>query len=207
MRGNLPLFEQKVAQSLHHVVARVRFSIHPFRVCKVASVIDMPKSGNNSRNSTGSSNNTVNKPSSLRLLTSQQSLRRLGLCSQIATGVQHSSPIVFPEKRSKVKASRRSSEGTAPTTTRANDQETTKNFEHRIDIGGGGDEKSDLLGYVVFSGKLLLDKRKTTPNNNTDAQQAPSEIASQEAVDAKLTSKVLVWGSNVLRLDDVISVI
>ncbi|KAF7827450.1 sphingoid long-chain bases kinase 1 [Senna tora] len=167
---------------------------------------DMQKSGSLSRNSTGSSNNAINKASSLRLLTPQQSLRRLGLCSQIATGVQHSSPIVFPEKRSKVKASRRSSEVSAPTA-RADDQETTKNFEHRIDIGGGGgDEKSDLLGCVVFSGKLVLDKRKTSMNNNSEAQQTPSDISSHEAVDAKLTSKVLVWGSNVLRLDDVISV-
>ncbi|KAI9126168.1 hypothetical protein K1719_002589 [Acacia pycnantha] len=165
----------------------------------------MPKSGSLSRNSTGSSNNSINKASSLRTLTPQQSLRRLGLCSQIATGVQHSSPTVFPEKRGKVKASKRSGEVSAPTT-RADDQETTNNFEHRIDIGGGGDEKSDLLGSVAFSGKLVLDKRKPSLDNNSNAQQTSSDIASQEAVDAKLTSKVLVWGSNVLQLDDIISV-
>lgn len=197
-----------MAQPLHHVVARLGFSICPLRVCKFTSVRDMPKSGSLSRNSTGTSNKTINKSSSLRLLTPQQSLRRLGLCSQIATGVQHSSPIVFPEKRGKVKTSRRSSEVSAPSSIRADDQETTKNFEHRIDIGGGGgDEKSDLLGYVVFSGKLVLDKRKTAVDNNSDAQQTSSDIASPEAVDAKLTTKVLVWGSNVLHLDNVISVI
>ncbi|XP_027358065.1 sphingoid long-chain bases kinase 1 isoform X1 [Abrus precatorius] len=161
------------------------------------------------RNSTGSTNNnttnTNNKISSaLRLSAPQQSLRRLGLCSQIATG-EHSSPIVFPEKRGKVKGSRKSS---VPTTIRPDDQDITKNFEHRIDIGGGGggDEKSDLLGYVVFSGKLVLDKRKFAINNNGDSQQISSDISNQEAVDAKLTSKALVWGSQVLHLDDVISV-
>lgn len=175
---------------------------------------DMRKSGSLSRNSTGSNNNintnnnNNNKPSALRLSSPQQSLRRLGLCSQIATG-EHSSPIVFPEKRGKVKASRKGSEVSDPTSILPDDQDTTKNFEHRIDIGGGGggDEKSDLLGYVVFSGKLVLDKRKTTINNNGGAQQASSDITNQEAVDAKLTSKALVWGSQVLHLDDVISVI
>ncbi|KAK7365228.1 hypothetical protein VNO80_14121 [Phaseolus coccineus] len=159
------------------------------------------------RNSTGSTNNnsnTNNKISSaLRLSSPQQSLRRLGLCSQIATG-EHSSPIVFPEKRAKVKASRKSS---VPTTIRPDDQDITKSFDHRIDIGagGGGDEKSDLLGYVVFSGKLVLDKRKIATCNNSDAQQT-SDITNQDAVDAKLTSKALAWGSQVLHLDDVISV-
>ncbi|KAI4358077.1 hypothetical protein L6164_001980 [Bauhinia variegata] len=168
---------------------------------------DMEKSGSFSRNSTGSNNNTTNnKASSLRLSTPQQSLRRLGLCSQIASG-QHSSPIVFPEKRGKVKASRKSSEVSAASAVRANDHDTAKNFEHRIDIGGGGgDEKSDLLGYVVFSAKLVLDKRKTATDNNTDAQQNSSDSTNPEAVNAKLTSKALVWGSHVLALDDVISV-
>ncbi|XP_061344851.1 sphingoid long-chain bases kinase 1 isoform X2 [Gastrolobium bilobum] len=157
---------------------------------------DMHKSGSLSRHSTA-----------LRLSSPQQSLRRLGLCSQLATG-EHSSPIVFPEKRGRVKASRKSSEVSAPNTNRPDDQDATKNFEHRIDIGGGGggDEKSDLLGYVVFSGKLVLDKRRIAINNNSDAQQASFDITNQEAVDAKLTSKALVWGSQLLHLDDVISV-
>lgn len=182
-----------MAQPLRHALARV---------CQIdgSSMRDMH------RNSTGSTNNNTNKiPSALRLSSPQQSLRRLGLCSQIATG-EHSSPIVFPEKRGKVKASRKTS---VPTTIRPDDQDITKNFEHRIDIagagGGGGDEKSDLLGYVVFSGKLILDKRKLATNDNADAQQT-SEITNQDAVDAKLTSKAMAWGSQVLHLDDVISV-
>ncbi|KAI5439714.1 hypothetical protein KIW84_025185 [Lathyrus oleraceus] len=70
-----------------------------------------------------------------------------------------------------------------------------------------GDEKSDLLGYVVFSGKLVLDKRKISVNNNkSDAQQTSFDTTNQASVDAKLTSKALLWGSHVLHLDDVISV-
>lgn len=139
----------------------------------------MQKSGNLSKNN------------SLRL-TPQQSLRRLGLCSQVATG-QHSSPIVFPEKRGKVKASRH---GTVSVT--SDDLKKAKREEHRIDIG---DEQSDLLGYEVFSGKLVLDKRKTS-----NATQTSTDNMNQDAVDAKLTSKALVWGSHVLCLEDVISV-
>ncbi|KAI8569987.1 hypothetical protein RHMOL_Rhmol02G0319800 [Rhododendron molle] len=139
----------------------------------------MQKSGNLSKNN------------SLRL-TPQQSLRRLGLCSQVATG-QHSSPIVFPEKRSKLKASRH---GTVSVT--SDDLKKAKREEHRIDIG---DEQSDLLGHEVFSGKLVLDKRETS-----NATQTSTDNMNQDAVDAKLTSKALVWGSHVLCLEDVISV-
>lgn len=136
---------------------------------------------------------------------SQQSLRRLSLslCSHIAT---HSSPIVFPEKRTKKpKASSRRSE------VGVNDvqSEKSKGDEHRIDIGGG-DEKSDLLGGVVYTGKLILDKRNittTASSNSSDVDQKSSTgFPNQEAVDAKLTSKALVWGSQVLPLEDVISV-
>ncbi|KAE8712832.1 Sphingoid long-chain bases kinase 1 [Hibiscus syriacus] len=132
---------------------------------------------------------------------SQQSGRRLSLCSQIAT---HSSPIVFPEKRSKKhKASSKRSE--APV---ADDQtDKSKTEEHRIDIGG--DENSDLLGYVVYSGKLIFYKRKNASTITTPAnveQNSSTDIADQEAVAAKLTSKALAWGSHVLSLDDVISV-
>lgn len=139
---------------------------------------------------------------SLRL-TTQQSLRRLGFCSQIATG-QHSSPIVFPEKRSKGRASRRgeiqsnSNNNNDIINNTSDDPKILNREEHRIDVG---DEQSDLLGYEVFSGKLSLDKRKT--NKNGDVQ---TEITNHDAVDAKLTTKALLWGSYMLRLDDVISV-
>ncbi|XVF01701.1 hypothetical protein REPUB_Repub04eG0111200 [Reevesia pubescens] len=157
----------------------------------------MPKSGSLSRSSTSPSVR-VSSPQS------QQSLRRLSLCSQIAT---HSSPIVFPEKRTKkLKASSKRGGEAAPVTDDQTDK--SKRDEHRIDIGGG-DEKSDLLGYVVYLGKLILDKRKNIPSNANSAnveQNSYTDIANQEAVAAKLTSKALVWGSHVLPLDDVISV-
>lgn len=156
----------------------------------------MHKSGSVSGNKS-SDNSSIN---SLRMTQPQQSIRRLGLCSQLA---QHSSPIVFPEKRSKkVKASSRS-ELDDP------QFDKPKLDEHRIDIaggGGGGDEKSDLLGYVVYSGKLVLDKRKTAYDKSSSEPQSSAQATNQEAVSAKLTSKALVWGSHVLPLDDVISV-
>lgn len=171
----------------------------------------MQKSGSVSRNS--------NTPS-LKVSVPQQSLRRLGLCSQIATatGGQHASPIVFPEKqkRSKVKASRRGNDAN-PIIPTSDDSNKPKSFEHRIEIGDGGpgavggDEKSDLLGYGVYSGKLVLDKKRTISNDsasNDSKQQTSSsnDNWNQEAVDAKLTSKALIWGSHMLSLEDVISV-
>lgn len=175
----------------------------------------MQKSGSLPRNT--STSNSIDTTSPLRVITPQ---RRLGLCSQIATGGQHSSPIVFPEKR---RQSRRTSTTATITNhlsgvpTPADDPVKPKTFEHRIDIGlggaaaaaaaAGGDEKSDLLGYVVFSGKLVWDKRKTSNNNATDVQQTSNtDVTGQVAVDAKLTSRALVWGSHMLPLDDVISV-
>nr|VDD27133.1 unnamed protein product [Brassica oleracea] len=140
----------------------------------------------------------VNRTPSLKVAIpqgSQQSLRRLGLCSQIATGgSQQSSPVVFPEKRSKkVKASSRGGEISS-----SDPEVKPKADEHRIDIGGGGDEKSDLLGSLVYSGKLLLDKRGKDERASTD-------VFNKKAVDARLTRRALVWGSNVLQLDDVVS--
>ncbi|XP_039029516.1 sphingoid long-chain bases kinase 1-like [Hibiscus syriacus] len=118
---------------------------------------------------------------------------------------RHTSSIVFPEKRTKKhKAFSKRSE--SPITDDQTDK--TKREEHRIDIGGG-DENSDLLGYAVYSGKLILDKRKNIPNSNNSSdveQDSSTDIANQEAVAAKLTSKALIWGSHVLSLDDVISV-
>ncbi|OVA09402.1 Diacylglycerol kinase [Macleaya cordata] len=139
------------------------------------------------------SGNLPQNISSLRVMP-QQSLRRLSSrCSQIATG-QHSSPVVFPEKRSKVKSMRQNEVNIA-----IDDPEKVKSQDHRVDIG---DEQSDLLGYEVFSGKLVLEKRTT----NTSDVQTSTEITNQDAVGAKLTSKALVWGSHMLCLEDVISV-
>ncbi|XP_027114184.2 sphingoid long-chain bases kinase 1-like isoform X2 [Coffea arabica] len=135
----------------------------------------------------------LSKNSSLRL-TPQQSLRRMGLCSQIVTG-QQTSPIVFPERRSRGKASSR-----ADINVSDHDPAKAKGKEHRIDIG---DEQSDLLGYEVFAGKLVLDKRK--PSKSTDVQTS-TDTSTQDAIEVKLTSKALVWGTQILSLADVISV-
>lgn len=131
--------------------------------------------------------------SSLRL-TSQQSLRRLGLCSQIANR-QQTSPVVFPEKRNRGKTAKGGSIGN-----KNEDPKNAKRGERRIDIG---DEESDLLGYEVFAGKLASDKKKY--NTNAEAQTS-KENASLDAFDAKLTSKAFVWGTEMLSLEDVISV-
>lgn len=161
---------------------------------------DMQSSENLSRSSNSPS---VRVPPLSPPPQSRQSSRRLSLCSQIAT---HSSPIVFPEKRTKKpKAFSKCSEASITDDQTGN---KSKREEHRIDIGGG-DEKSDLLGYEVYSGKLILDKRKSVPddnNNSTVEKDSSNDTTNEQAVAAKLTSKALVWGSHVLSLDDVVSV-
>lgn len=132
------------------------------------------------------------KNNSLKLKT-HQSLRRLGLCSPITSG-QQTSPIVFPEKRnSRGRAARHADKNVT------SDPKKAKGEEHRIDIG---DEKSDLLGYEVLSGKLALDKRRYSKNTEVEA----SENTNLNSVEARLTRNALIWGSQVLLLDDVISV-
>jgi hypothetical protein len=74
-----------------------------------------------------------------------------------------------------------------------------KAHEHRIDIIG--DEKSDLLGYEVLTGQLVLDKKGKSVDEN-----AGPGAEKTNSVNAKLTSKALLWGSNVLSLDDIVSV-
>lgn len=151
---------------------------------------------------------SLSRATNLRVTVPQQSLRRIGLCS--TGGDLHTSPAVFPEKRgSKVKIP--SLRKHINPTSMINDDplKSKKVDEHRIDIiGGGGDEKSDLLGYVIYAGKLFLDKRKhADENHRKDGNQGSGETTTQEAfLDAKLTSKALVWGSSMLPLDDVVSV-
>ncbi|KAF9603763.1 hypothetical protein IFM89_037849 [Coptis chinensis] len=116
---------------------------------------------------------------SLRLTTPQHPLRRIASRSSTA---HQSSPTVFPEKRPKLKSFT---------------QTQVKSQDHRIDIG---DENSDLLGHQVFSGKLVLDKRTTTASQDLQTSTPP------DAVDAKLTTKALLWGSHMLCLEDVISI-
>ena len=114
--------------------------------------------------------------------------------SQIATG-QHSSPTVYPLKQGKLKASRQKEVNAIN-----DDPEKTKSSEHKIDVG---DEHSDLLGYDVFLGKLALVKKS---KSTCTEEQTGSTTANWDSIDAKLSSKALVWGSQMLCLEDVISV-
>ncbi|KAJ3706612.1 hypothetical protein LUZ61_010317 [Rhynchospora tenuis] len=124
---------------------------------------------------------------------SQKSSRRSsGRRSQKSSG-QHSSPTVFPEKRSKSKPAKHKNSEAARSV-------KEKTHEHRIDIIG--DEKSDLLGYEVLAGQLVLDRKNKSVDDN-----AESGVGKTNSVNAKLTSKALLWGSkNVLSLEDVVSV-
>lgn len=125
----------------------------------------------------------------------QHSLRRLGNKSPRIVTEQHSLPAILPEKCGKVRSMQVNQENMIN-----EDPDKVKVHDHRIDIG---DEKSDLLGYVVISGKLVLDKKTT--NTNADIQSA-KESTDQIAFDAKLTRQALVWRTHTLYLDDIISV-
>jgi len=163
-----------------------------------------------SRNNPGINSNATTAPAN----NTNKSQRRLSLCSQIAT---HSSPIVFPEKQKRSKKLKAASSNSRSSTEAVADDpfpfNQPKIDEHRIDIGGGaaagGDENSDLLGYAVLSGKLILDKRNTSSSSSyhTSTTKDQADVTNQQAVDAKLTSKALVWGSHMLHLEHVISVI
>lgn len=127
-------------------------------------------------------------------LTPQQSVYCVGLYSQISAA-QLSCLVIFPEKRYKVKASKHSD-----IKVNNNIFEKLKREDHRINPG---DETSDLLGYEIYSGKLSIDQRKS--NRSTDVQ-ALTEGKNLEAIDAKLTSKFLLWGCHRIYLEDVTSV-
>ncbi|XP_062200401.1 sphingoid long-chain bases kinase 1-like [Phragmites australis] len=63
------------------------------------------------------------------------------------------------------------------------------------------DEKSDLLGYEIYSGKLTLD------NKSRSASSELSEPGSSiNCFDVRLSTEALIWGSNILKLEDIISV-
>ncbi|XP_074567807.1 sphingoid long-chain bases kinase 1-like [Curcuma longa] len=127
--------------------------------------------------------------------TLQQSLRRLSSKKSPTAKGQHSSPTVFPEKRGKAKSLKKTDASIA-----IKDSEKAKPHEHRIDIG---DEKSDLLGYVVLRGKLTLEKKAKSSSAN---EQKGSENLISNIFEAKLTSKALIWGSSTLSINEIISV-
>lgn len=63
------------------------------------------------------------------------------------------------------------------------------------------DEKSDLLGYEVYSGKLTLDNKA----RHASSEQSGSG-SSGHCFDARLSTEALIWGSNILKLEDIVSV-
>lgn len=127
--------------------------------------------------------------------TLQQSIRRLSSKKSPTAKGQHSSPTVFPEKRGKAKSLKKTDASIA-----IEDSKQAKPHEHRIDIG---DEKSDLLGYAVFSGKLTLDKK--AKSSSADEQKG-SESSISNMFEARLTRKALIWGSSTLSINEIISV-
>ncbi|KAG2547859.1 hypothetical protein PVAP13_9KG129300 [Panicum virgatum] len=77
-----------------------------------------------------------------------------------------------------------------------NDPEKASTHSIRIE-----DEKSDLLGCEVYSGKLTLDNR----TKSASSEQSGSG-SSSNCFDARLSTEALIWGSNILTLEDIISV-
>lgn len=124
---------------------------------------------------------------------SQKSSRRSNSRRSQKSAGQHSSPST-QEKRSKSRSSRQKH-----LVIDDKDAKKGKSHDHKTDVA---DERSNFLGYEVYSGKLIFDKtNKSTSNNN----QLPAK-GKADATDARLTSKALIWGSSLLLLEDVISV-
>jgi hypothetical protein len=124
---------------------------------------------------------------------SQKSSRRSSSSrrSQKSAG-QHSSSTV-QEKRSKSKSLKQKH-----LVIDNKDVKKAKDLEQKIDVA---DERSNFLGYEVYAGKLIFDKKNKCTSDN---YQLPDGKA--DGVDARLTSKALIWGSSLLILEDVISV-
>jgi hypothetical protein len=111
--------------------------------------------------------------------------------SQKSAG-QHSSSTV-QEKRSKSKSLKQKH-----LVIDNKDVKKAKDLEQKIDVA---DERSNFLGYEVYAGKLIFYKKNKCTSDN---YQLPDGKA--DGVDARLTSKALIWGSSLLILEDVISV-
>lgn len=79
------------------------------------------------------------------------------------------------------------------------DAKKGKNHERRTDTV---DERSNFVGFEVYSGKLFYDRK----NKSIGADGHLSSNKKADTTDARLTSKALIWGSTVLSLEDVISV-
>ncbi|ONM05105.1 Sphingoid long-chain bases kinase 1 [Zea mays] len=64
------------------------------------------------------------------------------------------------------------------------------------------DEKSDLLGSEIYSGKLTLDNKTKSSSNEQSGSGSSSNC-----FDARLSTEALIWGSNILKLEDIVSVL
>ncbi|PWZ11035.1 Sphingoid long-chain bases kinase 1 [Zea mays] len=62
------------------------------------------------------------------------------------------------------------------------------------------DEKSDLLGSEIYSGKLTLDNKTKSSSNEQSGSGSSSNC-----FDARLSTEALIWGSNILKLEDIVS--
>ncbi|KAF8702860.1 hypothetical protein HU200_032695 [Digitaria exilis] len=124
---------------------------------------------------------------------SQKSSRRSSSRRSQKSAGQHSSPST-QEKRSKTRASRQKQ-----LIIEDKDAKKGKRHDHKIDVA---DERSNFLGYEVYAGKLIFDKKNRSTSDNN---QSPA-IGKADAIDARLTSKALIWGPSLLLLEDVVSV-
>ncbi|XP_037409354.1 sphingoid long-chain bases kinase 1-like [Triticum urartu] len=116
-------------------------------------------------------------------------LRRTSSRRSPTAAEQDPSP-VFPETSNTKFLKQKNVEGASK------DPEKGSTHDNRIE-----DEKSDLLGYEVCSGKLTLDNK----DRSVSGEQSGSG-SSGNCFDARLTTEALVWGSNILKLEDIVSV-
>lgn len=124
---------------------------------------------------------------------SQKSSRRSSSRRSQKSAGQHSSPNT-QEKRSKTRASRQKQ-----LIFEDKDAKKGKKHDHKIDVA---DERSNFLGYEVYAGKLIFDKKNRSTSDNNEL---PSSRKA-DAIDARLTSKALIWGPSLLLLEDIVSV-
>eukprot|EP00252_Welwitschia_mirabilis_P008561 TRINITY_DN20503_c0_g2_i1.p1 TRINITY_DN20503_c0_g2~~TRINITY_DN20503_c0_g2_i1.p1 ORF type:complete len:284 (-),score=29.79 TRINITY_DN20503_c0_g2_i1:2-853(-) len=130
------------------------------------------------------------------LVLSQNHLRHAASDSQRTTPASSrttSSHTVSSEKRQRVKSNK---DGL---TLSLENLAHPNGHEHKIDIG---DEKADLLGQFLVSGKLIPDKKRPSAEKENQAKANKSK----NEVDARLTVKSFSWGPHSLSLSDIVAV-
>jgi len=116
-------------------------------------------------------------------------LRRTNSRRSPTAAEQQTSP-VFPETSNTIFSKQKDPDDVI------NDPEKASTHSIRIE-----DEKSDLLGCEVYSGKLTLDNRA----KSVSSEQSGSGSGGN-CFDARLSTEALIWGSNILKLEDIVSV-